>query len=173
MLNTDRRQRILLPVQGWFIWLSLAAAVLFNLLPPSQIIGYPDWVALTLTFWCVREPWRVNVGTAWLVGFAMDIADAALLGQHALCYAVLAYFATALSRRLQWFPVMQQALHVLPLMLGTQLLMLAINAIAGGMFPGWSFFLSSVTAALLWPVVSFLLLLPQRQPENVDQIRPI
>jgi rod shape-determining protein MreD len=170
---TDRSQRILLPVKRWFIWLSLAVALLLNLLPPTRLIGYPDWVALALTFWCVREPRRVNVGIAWMFGFAMDIADAALLGQHALCYAVLAYLATSLSRRLQWFPVSQQAMHVLPLMLGTQLLMLFTNYIAGGMFPGWGFFVSSFTSALLWPVVSFLLLLPQRQPENVDQIRPI
>lgn len=173
MLSTDKRQRILLPVKAWFIWLSLMAALMLNLLPPARIIAYPDWVALALTFWCVREPRRVNIGIAWIFGFVMDIADAALLGQHALCYAVLAYAATSLSRRLQWFPLGQQALHILPLMFGTQLLMLAINTIAGGMFPGWSFFLTSVTSALLWPVVSFLLLLPQRQPENVDQTRPI
>ena len=173
MLSTEKRQRILLPVKPWFIWLSLTVALLLNLLPPSRIVGYPDWVALALTFWCVREPRRVNIGTAWMFGFVMDIADAALLGQHALCYAALAYAATSLSKRLQWFPLTQQALHVLPLMLGTQLLMLATNVVAHGMFPGWGFFLTSVTSALLWPVVSFLLLLPQRQPENVDQTRPI
>lgn len=173
MLNTDRRQRILLPVKGWFIWLSLSVAVLLNLIPPARIIGYPDWVALAITFWCVHEPRRVNIGIAWLFGFAMDIADAALLGQHALSYAVLGYFATMLSRRMQWFPTSKQALHVLPLMLGTQLIMLVTNYIAGGMAPGWSFFVSSFTSALLWPVVSFLLMLPQRQPENVDQTRPI
>jgi rod shape-determining protein MreD len=173
MLNQVSRQRILLPVKGWFIWLSLALALLLNLLPPTRIIAYPDWVAVVLTFWCIREPRRVNVGISWIFGFAMDIADAALLGQHALCYAVLAYFSTSLSRRMQWFTVTQQALHVLPLMLGTQLLMLGTNFVAGGMFPGWSFFLSSFTSALLWPPVSFLLMMPQRQPESVDQTRPI
>jgi rod shape-determining protein MreD len=173
MLEAGRRQRILLPVKPWFIWLSLAAALLLNLLPPTRVVAYPEWVALALTFWCVREPRRINIGTAWMFGFAMDIADAALLGQHALSYALLAYVATSLSRRMQWFPVSQQALHVLPLMLATQLVMLATNAVAGGMFPGWAFFLSSFTSALLWPAVSFLLLLPQRQPESVDQTRPI
>jgi rod shape-determining protein MreD len=173
MLDAAKRQRILLPVKAWFIWLSLAVALLLNLLPPTRIVAYPEWVALTLTFWCVREPRRVNVGIAWMFGFAMDIADAALLGQHALSYALLAYVATSLSRRLQWFPVSQQALHVLPLMLLAQLLMLGTNTIAGGMFPGWTFFLSSFTSALLWPAVSFILLLPQRQPESVDQTRPI
>jgi rod shape-determining protein MreD len=173
MLQSDKRQRILLPVKPWFIWLSLVIALLLNLVPPARIIAYPDWVVLALAFWCIREPRRVNIGTAWMVGIVMDIADAALLGEHALCYAVLAYFVTMLSKRLQWFPASQQALHLLPLLLGTQLLMLGINYIAHGMFPGWSFFLSSFTAALLWPVVSFFLLLPQRQPENVDQTRPI
>ena len=173
MLDSGKRQRILLPVKPWFIWLSLAVALLLNLLPPTRIAAYPEWVALALTFWCVREPRRVNIGIAWMFGFAMDIADAALLGQHALSYALLAYVATSLSRRMQWFPVSQQALHVLPLMVLTQIVMLGTNFIAGGMFPGWTFFLSSFTSALLWPVVSFLLLLPQRQPESVDQTRPI
>jgi rod shape-determining protein MreD len=170
---SEKRQRILLPVKPWFIWLSLLAALLLNLLPPARIIIYPDWLALALVFWCVREPRRVNIGTAWMFGFVMDIADSALLGQHALCYAALAYAATTLSKRLQWFPATQQALHILPLLLGTQVLMLLVNFVAGGMFPGWSFFLSSLTSALLWPVVNFLLLLPQRRPENVDKTRPI
>jgi rod shape-determining protein MreD len=173
MLDAAKRQRILLPVRPWFIWLSLAAALLLNLLPPTRITGYPEWVALALTFWCVREPRRVNIGTAWMFGFAMDIADAALLGQHALSYALLAYVATSLSRRMQWFPVSQQALHVLPLMLLTQSVMLGTNGVAGGMFPGWGFFASSFTSALLWPAVSFVLLMPQRQPESIDQTRPI
>ena len=173
MLNTNSRQRILLPVKVWFIWLSLVFALLLNLLPPARVVGYPDFVALGLTFWCVHEPRRVNIGTAWVFGFAMDIADATLLGQHALCYGVLAYFASSLSRRLQGFPSTQQAMHMLPLMLGTQLLMLGTNYVAGGMIPGWGFFLTSFTSALLWPVVSFLLMLPQRQPENVDETRPI
>jgi rod shape-determining protein MreD len=55
MLSTDRRQRILLPVKGWFIWLSLAVAIVLNLLPPGQLIAYPDWVALVLAFWCANR----------------------------------------------------------------------------------------------------------------------
>jgi rod shape-determining protein MreD len=58
-------------------------------------------------------------------------------------------------------------------MLGTQVIMLATNAFVHPVFPGWSFFLTSLSSALLWPLVSFFLLLPQRQPENVDQTRPI
>jgi rod shape-determining protein MreD len=45
--------------------------------------------------------------------------------------------------------------------------------IAGGTFPGWSFFLGSVVAAALWPLATFVLLAPQRQAVEVDETRPI
>ena len=51
--------------------------------------------------------------------------------------------------------------------------MLVIRIVAGAAFPGWSYFAGSFIGAALWPVLSFLLLLPQQQPEIVDENRPI
>jgi rod shape-determining protein MreD len=45
--------------------------------------------------------------------------------------------------------------------------------IAGGPFPGVSYFAGSLVAAALWPSATFLLLLPQRRPESVDENRPL
>jgi rod shape-determining protein MreD len=50
-----------------------------------------------------------------------------------------------------------------------QVLMLVIRMIAGGTFPGWSYFIGAVIAALLWPLATFVLLLAQRAAES-DQI---
>jgi rod shape-determining protein MreD len=36
-----------------------------------------------------------------------------------------------------------------------------------------AYFAGSFVAAALWPIASFLLLLPQRRPESVDENRPI
>ncbi len=36
------------------------------------------------------------------------------------------------------------------------------------MFPGWALLLAPVLEALLWPVVSVLLLAPQRRPPDPD-----
>jgi rod shape-determining protein MreD len=44
---------------------------------------------------------------------------------------------------------------------------------AGGTYPGISFFVGSLVAAVLWPVVTLLLLAPQRRPSEVDETRPI
>jgi rod shape-determining protein MreD len=103
----------------------------------------------------------------------MDTANGALFGQHALAYAALAYAAQGLHRRILGFSPWQQALHVLVLLLGSQLIMLAVRMVAGGTFPGLSFFVGSVVCAALWPLATFILLAPQRRAEEVDETRPI
>jgi rod shape-determining protein MreD len=44
---------------------------------------------------------------------------------------------------------------------------------AGGAFPGFLMLLAPVLESLLWPVVSVILLLPQRRSPNPDAHRPL
>ena len=81
--------------------------------------------------------------------------------------------AGGLSRRILWFPLVQQALHVLPLLLATQLVMVVTRLVGGADFPGWGYFLGSFSGALLWFPLTFMLLLPQYQPIEKDENRPI
>ena len=166
-------QRILLPAKISFIALTLLLGLLFNLLPWRNIAWVPDLGATVLAFWCIHQPRRVGIGIAWTLGLLLDVGNGALLGQHALGYSVLAFLAFAVHRRILWFPPWQQALHLLLLLLSTQLLTLVIRIAAGADFPGWNYFAGSFINAALWPVLSFLLLLPQRQPELLDENRPI
>lgn len=166
-------QRILLPAKGSFIVLTLALALLFNLLPWRNTIGVPDLTAAVLAFWCIHQPRRVGIGIAWTLGLLLDVGNNALIGQHALGYSVLAFLALAVHRRIHWFPLWQQALHLLLLLLATQALTLVIRMVAGASFPGWTYFASSFICAALWPALSFMLLLPQRQAEMKDENRPI
>ncbi|MBI3140541.1 MAG: rod shape-determining protein MreD [Rhodocyclales bacterium] len=173
MQPTSSSRRILLPVRPWFILLTLAGALFLNLIPLGHAVGLPDWVALVLAFWSVREPRRVGMGTAFLLGVLMDVADGSVMGQHALAYLPLAYGAAWLSRRILWFPLAQQALHILPMLLGAQLFMAVIRLAGGADFPGWGYFLSSLSGALLWSPLAYALLLPQYQPIEKDENRPI
>jgi rod shape-determining protein MreD len=45
--------------------------------------------------------------------------------------------------------------------------------LAGGMFPGWMLLLAPLVEALLWPLVTLLLLAPQRRAPDPDQNRPL
>jgi rod shape-determining protein MreD len=165
MQPTFSSSRILLPVRPWFVVLSLFVAVFLNFLPTSNWPGVPDWVALVIAFWSVRERRKV--------GLAMDVADASLMGQHALAYVLIAYGASALSRRILWFPLGQQALHIFPLLLLVQLIQLAVRAMAGAEFPGFGYFVGPFIGAVLWMPLTYVLLLPQYQPVNRDANRPI
>ena len=169
----EQPQRILLSVKVAYMAFTLVLALLFNLLPWRDLVGLPDMVALVLTFWCVHQPRKMGIGMAWFVGLVMDAGNGALLGQHAFAYAFLAFAATSLHRRILWFSLWRQAAHVLVLLLASQLLMLAVRLVAGGVFPGLTYFAGSFIAAALWPTVTFLLLLPQRRPESMDENRPI
>jgi rod shape-determining protein MreD len=173
MYPGDGPQRILLPVNVGFMAFTFLLAMLFDLLPWRDVAVLPDLVALVIVFWCVHQPRRMGIGTAWLLGLVMDAGNGALLGQHAFAYAVLAFAAIGLHRRILWFSPWQQAAHVLLLLLASQLLMLAVGLAAGGSFPGIAYIFSCLIAAALWPSATFLLLLPQRLPESVDENRPI
>ena len=173
MAYIHQPQRILLPVSVAYMALTVVVALLFNLLPWRDLTGVPDLVALVIAFWCVHQPRKMGIGAAWFVGLVMDAGNGALLGQHAFAYAFLAFGAITLHRRILWFSLWQQAAHILVLLLASQALMLGVRMIAGGAFPGFLYFASSLIAAALWPIATFLLLLPQRRPESVDENRPL
>ncbi len=167
------RQKLLLPVNPTFIWGSLLAALLLNMLPFGRTIWMPDFLALVLVFWNVRQPLRIGIGIAFMFGLAMDVNQSALLGQHALSYTALSFLATMMHRRVLWFSLPSQALQLLPIFMVAHAMELLIRMVGGGVFPGAMLLLAPVIEAVLWPVVSVLLLAPQRRAHDPDQNRPI
>jgi len=130
-------------------------------------------MALVLVFWNVHQPRRVGIGAAFVFGLLMDVHQGALLGQHALAYSLLSYLAITIHRRVTFFGVVEQMLHVLPLFVVSQVVSLVVRLIAGDSFPGWQLSLSPLAQTLLWPVVSGLLLAPQRRAPDPDKNRPL
>ncbi len=168
-----RPQYLLLPANRAFITFTIVAAFVLNVLPWGHTPGIPDLLALVLVFWNVHQPRMVGIGIAFLFGLLMDVHDAALFGEHALAYTLLSYGAIAMHRRVPWFHMTGQMLHVLPLFLLTQCIVLLVRLAIGGAFPGWQWFLQSASCTLLWPLADWLLLAPQRQAVDRDENRPI
>ncbi len=173
MIMPRGSDQLLLPVNPLFIWFTLAAALLMNMVPTGRHPAAPDLVALVLVCWNVYQPRRVGVGLAFVFGLLMDVHEAAVLGQHALAYTLLSYFAITIHRRLLWFSLLEQALQVFPLFLAAHAVSLLVRLVAGGMFPGWSLLIAPLAEALLWPLATWLLLAPQRRPPDPDKNRPI
>ncbi len=166
-------QQLLLPANPLFIWGSLIAALLLNMLPLGRVPWMPDLLALVLVFWNVHQPLRVGIGVAFMFGLAMDVHQTSLLGQHALSYTALSFFAAMIQRRLLWFKVPSQAVQVLPLFAAAHGVELIIRMLGGGIFPGWILLMAPLLETLLWPVVSVLLLVPQRRAPDPDENRPL
>lgn len=173
MIMPRGTSQLLLPANPLFIAFSLVVALLVDMVPVGRQPWMPDVLALTLVFWNVHQPRRVGVGWAFFFGLMVDVHHGALLGQHALAYSLLAFGAVALHRRLLWFTLWAQALHVLPLFLLAQVIALTVRLMVGGMWPDWSFFLAPLLESLLWPLATLLLLAPQRRAPDPDAHRPL
>lgn len=170
-------QQLLLPASPLFIWSSLVVAMLFNMVQNMGLWGraawVPDLLAVVLVFWTVHQPLRIGIGASFVFGLLMDVQQGSLLGQHALAYTVLSFFAITVHRRLLWFTVPSQAAQVFPLFLAAHAVELAVRLIGGGVFPGFWIFLAPVLEAALWPIASVVLLAPQRRAPDPDANRPL
>ena len=165
--------QLLLPVNPLFVWVTLLGAFALNLVPLGRNPAMPDFMALVLVVWNVHQPRRVGVGLAFSFGLMMDVHDGAILGQHALAYTLLSFFAITIHRRLRWFTVPSQAVQILPLFLAAHAVSFIVRMIAGGMLPGWELLLAPVFESLLWPAATWLLLAPQRRAPDPDENRPL
>ncbi|HTM59625.1 MAG TPA: rod shape-determining protein MreD [Burkholderiales bacterium] len=162
--------QILMPVRMSTIIGSFALALFLNYLPWPDLRLVPDFVALVLAFWCVRQPRLVGLGVGWMLGLLTDAGNGVLLGQHALAYSLLAFLSVWLSRRILWFGPMLQSLHIALILLVTQAAVLVVRLAAGDSFPGWPIIVGPLFGAVLWPVATWLLLLPQRRREREQAI---
>jgi rod shape-determining protein MreD len=160
------RSQILQPVRASTIIASFVLALFLNFLPWRDLRLVPDFAALVLAFWCVRQPRLVGLGIGWTLGLFSDAGNGVLLGQHALAYSLLAFLSVWLSRRILWFGPMLQALHIALILLAAEAAVLLVRLAAGDPFPGWPIFVGPLLGAALWPVATWLLLLPQRRSER-------
>jgi rod shape-determining protein MreD len=177
MIMRQGQQQLLLPANPLFIWVSVVVALLLDMLQNMGLWGHAAWVpdllAVVLVFWTVHQPRRFSIAAAFVFGLLLDVHQASLLGQHALSYTVLSYFAITIHRRLLWFTLWAQAAQVLPLFVAAHASELLVRMVAGGSFPGWPLLLAPLLEAALWPMVTVMLLMPQRRPPDPDANRPL
>jgi rod shape-determining protein MreD len=134
------------------ILLSLLVGFALYLLPWSGfgLMLRPEFALLVMLYWLLRAPHMCNIGTAWLIGLLTDLASGSLFGQYALAYVLTAFIAVIYQRRLALFNYWQQSGYVFLLLLFSQMTLLVLKLFSGAAFPGWNYFLPSVSGILLW-----------------------
>jgi rod shape-determining protein MreD len=134
---------------------ALFVALLINLLPWSGtlLLIRPDFVLLVLLFWTVHEPRIIGQGMGFALALVMDVADSALLGQHALAYVVAIFLVQVLRLRILQLTAAEQALHIGGILLVATVVTLTLNSMLGRDFPGFALFAAPLLGAVCWPAI--------------------
>jgi rod shape-determining protein MreD len=114
----------------------------------------PDWVTLTLIYWSMMLPRSYSVGTAWIVGIVLDVAQGTLLGQHAIALCFVVYVTVKFHLQFRVFPVSQMSVTVFALLAFYQFILFWINGVAGVTTTTITYWGPVITGALIWPLLT-------------------
>lgn len=139
-------------------WLSLAsyiAALALSAFPlPAPWSGWwPAWVPLLAMYWCLTLPGRTGMVGAWLSGLALDVLTGALLGQHALALALVAYLTLRSHRQVRVFHAGQQAILVGLCLLLYLAVIFSVRYLTGTPPWHWSFWTPALSGMICWPLL--------------------
>jgi rod shape-determining protein MreD len=142
----------------WFVG-TLVFALLSMLVPLPRVLEpfKPYWPALILLYWAMESEDRVSLGLAFLIGLGADLLNGVVLGEQALRLCALVFIALRFRSRLRFFPMWQQTLAVLALLLNDRVLLLVVRVLAGGTLPPANWWISPFVGAALWPFLFLLL----------------
>ncbi|MCJ8319945.1 MAG: rod shape-determining protein MreD [Colwellia sp.] len=99
---------------GIIILFTLLIALLASIMPMpiSFDVFRPDWVLVVLLYWSIALPNKVNVITAWVMGFILDVLLGSTLGVHAAAMAISVYIIVVNFQKVRNFSLWQQAMII-------------------------------------------------------------
>lgn len=139
------------PRNGGIIVFTLVIAMLLMMVPLPESVQHarPEWVVMTLLYWAMALPKRVGIGVAWVCGLLMDVMLGGTLGVLAFAYALATFIIARFHLQLRQYPLWQQALTILSVVLLVRL----IAMLAAPVAVSWTFWLAALSSTLLWPMV--------------------
>jgi len=144
---------------GVIVLFTLLIALMASIMPmPLNADAFrPDWVLIVLIYWCMALPGRVNIITAWVMGFLLDVLLGSVLGVHAAAMAISIYIIVENHQKIRNFSIWQQALitGVLAALYHLVVFWLQRFLIDVVFLP--SYLYPVVTTIVLWPWVFYLL----------------
>ena len=138
---------------------TIIAAIMLTVLPlPDWAEAFrPDWVALTLIYWAMMLPRTWSVGSAWIIGIVLDVAQGTILGQHALALCFITFMTVRFHLLMRVFPMQQLTATVFAILTLYQFLLFWINGVAGVDVPLVDYWGPVISGTILWPFVMTLL----------------
>lgn len=138
---------------------TIIVALMLSVMPlPDWLQAFrPDWIAIVLIYWAMMLPRTWSVGSAWLIGLVLDVAQGTLLGQHALALCVVVFVTVRMHLLMRVFPGGQLIAAVFSLLALYQFILFWINGVAGIPVDAKQYWGPVLTGAVVWPAVVSLL----------------
>ena len=142
-----------------FIYLSLLVALLLTVMPmPQQVkLFRPDWALLVVLYWTMTLPGRVNILTAFVLGFLTDVLVGTVLGVNALAFSVVTFIVAVNHLKIRNFSVIQQALLLGLFLALYHLLLFWLSHFLTGVYFLPAYLWPVLTGMLVWPWLFWLL----------------
>lgn len=139
--------------------ITIIIAMMLMVLPlPNWVEAFrPDWVALILIYWAMTLPRTWGVGSAWITGLILDVAQGTILGQHALALCLIVFVTVRIHLLMRVFPMSQMTVTVFALLALYQFILFWINGVAGIPSPAITYWAPVIGGAIMWPVISIML----------------
>ena len=134
----------------------------FFWLADSHLKWLPEMTALMLLYWTLHQPQRAGMGLAFAIGLIVDAATAATLGLHALSYVVMTYFILNRRRQIMLYGHIMQLAAVLAALLLNQAVLTVARLFLNHQVITLQGFVAPFVGALLWPILSQLMLIVTR-----------
>jgi rod shape-determining protein MreD len=138
---------------------TLVGAFILNMFPWGNSPWVPDFLLITLAFWVLQAPDKINLLSAFLLGLLMDIQTSQYLGVHAIVYVVACFVIIYQQRRLLNSTLLGQTFVMLQVFFITNFVLLLIVWVIGQSKEiSFAFLIiPSMIEACLWPIFKKLL----------------
>jgi rod shape-determining protein MreD len=139
--------------------LSLTAAFLLQVAPLPAVLALfrPPVLVLAVAWWSLVMPRLGGIGAGFIAGLALDVVRGAVLGQHALATALVAFVAVRQHLLVRHKPVLEQSLFMLGLLALWQGVVWLIDLWTGQSGDGWRGWVPVAVGAALWPVATHVM----------------
>jgi rod shape-determining protein MreD len=112
---------------------------------------------LAVAWWSLVMPRLGGIGAGFLAGLALDVVRGAVLGQHALATALVAFVAVRQHLLVRHKPALEQSLFMLALLVLWQGVVWLIDLWTGQSGDGWRAWVPVMVGAVLWPVAAHVM----------------
>ena len=142
-----------------YVGISLFFGLLLQIFPINNPTAFwrPQFLLMITVYWVFKNPSQYGVGFAWLIGIILDIFAGEMYGRYAIGFSFCAYILMILSKRIQHFNLLYQALLIFFVVLLNQLLTVSVSLLYR---PSWdliALIAPGITSAFAWPILLLFL----------------